>query len=377
MVKILVLGYGAVGSVIIRDLVESPRVSKVIVGARNIEKAKQCINEIGSDKLSAQHIDVTKSEDLVRKMIGFDAVANAAPYEHIVDVARAAIRAKVHLTDLGGLYDYTKRILELNGQAKKANITIVTGTGASPGLTNILAKYGANMLDQVETIKIRYAIKGGVYASPHTLLNQLTKKTIIYREKNVEVNPFSGSEEIEFLEPIGKVECYYALQSEIATIPRFIKGVKEVDHKVGFPAEMLSKFKPLIDLGLTSRKPVEMKGVSIEPIEFLLACIPFPKPKEMKDTMAIRVEVLGRELNKEALYLFQTSSGPKEDWSAGGTSFITGVSASIVVRMLAEGNLKARGVFPPEGCVDPEPFLAELTERRIDIHETFERTRIL
>ena len=37
-----------------------------------------------------------------------------------------------------------------------------------------------------------------------------------------------------------------------------------------------------------------------------------------------------------------------------------GIPASIVARMIGSGMVKARGVLPPEACIDPVVFMREL-----------------
>jgi len=47
---------------------------------------------------------------------------------------------------------------------------------------------------------------------------------------------------------------------------------------------------------------------------------------------------------------------------------LTGIPAAIGAQLLAEGRIEARGVFAPEGCLAPQPFLDELSKRGIEIH---------
>ncbi len=42
--------------------------------------------------------------------------------------------------------------------------------------------------------------------------------------------------------------------------------------------------------------------------------------------------------------------------------------------MIAKGDIDAKGTIPPELCVKPEPFIAELAKRDIKVYETVKRT---
>jgi saccharopine dehydrogenase-like NADP-dependent oxidoreductase len=41
--------------------------------------------------------------------------------------------------------------------------------------------------------------------------------------------------------------------------------------------------------------------------------------------------------------------------------------------MLAKGNIKTRGVIPPE-CLEPKPLLTEIAKKGIEIHENLQET---
>jgi saccharopine dehydrogenase (NAD+, L-lysine-forming) len=48
----------------------------------------------------------------------------------------------------------------------------------------------------------------------------------------------------------------------------------------------------------------------------------------------------------------------------------TGLPASIAALMLQADELTVKGVVAPEGCIDPEKFLAALIQRGARIHQT-------
>src|SRR5690606_932507 len=67
-------------------------------------------------------------------------------------VIRAAIEAKVHYVDICDDFDAAEAILAMDEEVKKAGITVLTGMGTSPGITNILARIGMDELDKTEEI---------------------------------------------------------------------------------------------------------------------------------------------------------------------------------------------------------------------------------
>ena len=62
---------------------------------------------------------------------------------------------------------------------------------------------------------------------------------------------------------------------------------------------------------------------------------------------------------------------PHEGWGLGGGIVSTASPAAAAVRMLARGEIDARGALPPEACIDPEAMFAELETRgvRFDLSE--------
>jgi saccharopine dehydrogenase-like NADP-dependent oxidoreductase len=54
---------------------------------------------------------------------------------------------------------------------------------------------------------------------------------------------------------------------------------------------------------------------------------------------------------------------PIERWGLGGGVVSTAAPAAAAVRLLARDRVEARGVLPPELCIEPEEMFAELERR--------------
>jgi len=379
--NVLVLGYGTTGSVIARDLAETSSANIVVADKRPL-KTKQLANELRSEKVTVEQIDVTDSQKLIGLLRrGVNVVVNSTFYQFNVNVMKAAIENGVHYIDLGGLYNVTLKQLELHDKAEKAGVTAILGCGCAPGVTNILAMHGANRLEKVESVNmysgaVVFKQITGVkvaYAVP-TLLDELTLNAYPYKNgKYVEVPPLSHEETVSFPEPIGDVKAYIVIHSELATIPRTInKGIKNAIFKIIISPASVSKLKVLDEVGLTSEEDVDVKGVSISPREFLeryFSSFTRPEIKKGDEVHVVRVEVAGEKDGKEARHTFDVINNPKPEWNASSSGFITGVSASIITQMLARGDVQLRGVLPSEACIRSEPFIRELTKRGIRLRE--------
>jgi len=380
--KVLVLGgAGAMGAVTVRDLAQSPDVSNVIIGNVSIARANQLKSSIGSEKVSVTRVDVSNRSCLVEAMKEADAVANATPYHLNVQIMKAAMKARRNLTDLGGVYHTTLEQLELNEEAKEAGITVVPGCGLAPGTADILAKYGADKLDAVDEVHIKY---GEVNLTPvkykwsfRTVLEEYTTGPVVYRNSEYKkLLPFSGKQVVKFPEAIGELTCCYGLYSGVATLPRTIRGVKVVDCLMVHSEEDEQRIKVLNEMGLTSSKPIDFRGEKISPREFLLRSAP-PPDSEAKDVAGVTVEVTGIKSGEKARCIYSVVLPYHEKYGTSALAYLTGVPLSIAGQMLARGEISDLGVLPPEAAVKPKPFFAELSKRDIKINETLETTRIL
>jgi len=368
--KMLVLGgCGAMGKAIVRDLCENPEVNEIVIGDVNLTKAKAYAKEVGSQKISVKKVDIKNQDQLVKACRGVNVVANASWYEFNLDVMKAALKTKSHYVDLGGLYHVSKKQLKLDKDFKKAGITAILGIGASPGITNVLAGYGASKLDSVEEVHIRTGAKGGggFAYSAKTILDEVTMNPVVFeKNKFKEVDPLSGKERYRLPSPVDEVEGFYSIHSELATLPFTIKGVKTVTFRVGFSPSLLQKVNVLLELGLLNMHQVPIRGVKISPKDFLYNYLgTLTAPPSMDEFKALQVEVIGKKGGVMKKLFFETVVKSSKKWNLRATAIWTGVPAAITAHWLGKGKILSKGVLPPEVGIDPEAFMSELAKRDI------------
>jgi len=222
------------------------------------------------------------------------------------------------------------------------------------------------------------------------------------------VPAMSEQEELDFPAPVGRVRVGHTLHSEVATLPLHFadRGIRWVSFKVGFPAAFMDKLALLTALGLADTSPVKLPSGTVVPRELLIHCVTktatAPGPEAAPDDAeAIWVRVRGRRAGPSgdpALAprdSFSTPDGvprnspsdtqpqadpverlaecvvrPHPAWGAGAGQLDTGVPPSIVAQFLATKVIDRPGVLPPEDAVPPEPFLAELATRNMEVTVT-------
>jgi len=383
--KILVLGgAGKMGGIAVQTLTNDPRVDEVVIADLNPEAARAVADYIASPKISITSIDLRDHEALVAALRDVDAVVNATVYYTNLPVMEACIEARTPYVDLGGLFHTTRKQLELDERFREAGVAAVLGVGSAPGVPNVQARYAAERLDSIETIRIYDGIKppppensAFTYAVA-TILDELTMQPMVFRDGEFRaMEPLSEFEDYQFTKPLGSLPMHLSLHSEVATLPISFadKGVKEVFFKInywGMSPETVARVRVLADYGLNSPEPVEVKGVKVAPRDLMISLLRkyeppstaflAPPANEPPDwTKEIVTEVRGTKDGREVTYRLGTLTVKG--------ALPTGAAPAIVAIWLAQGRIEP-GVHPPELALEPEDFFAELKKLGIETQVT-------
>jgi|SRR5699024_1331159 len=211
------------------------------------------------------------------------------PYYRFNTLAlEVAIEQGVHYIDLCDDYDVTIEALSLDELAKENNVTAITGMGASPGMTNILARLGADQLDTVQEINTYWVVGDAEPSGLGTLVHMfhiINGKIPTYNNGKETLIPAFQEEtakKIDFEGPIGEVTLYHVGHPEPVTLPKNIPNVQKVtNYGALLPEYQNHMFKTLVDMGLTSEESISFQGEQVSPLEFLLSFLPQNKGKEM------------------------------------------------------------------------------------------------
>ena len=385
--KITVLGgAGAMARSAVMDLLESAEVSALVLADINLKALEQLKESFKSRKVSTAEIDITNHQNLVQVLEGSDAVINGTVYYHNVEVMKACLEVKAHYVDMGGLFHVARKQMLLNENFKKAGITAILGMGSAPGIVNVMAKYAYDRLDTIDYVKIRDGIvnftkiKGplGIPYALVTILDEFVMNPYIFENGGwVELTPFSRPEEVDFPEPVGRQTTFATLHSEVATVPVSFKdkGVKEVSFKLALPKQFETKLRFLVDLGFGSKTPISLRGSKIGPRDVLLALAEkLPKTNAKPDDhKVLRVDVKGKKNGVELEYRLETIQHPYEKWNMRCGSFTVGFPVAVVAKMLASGQVKAKGAMGSEKAIHPETFFKELAKRGMEVTATLKK----
>lgn len=327
--------------------------------------------------VQTQELDVSDERALAHLMKDVDVTINAASYKFNLHVIRAAIDAKCNVVDLGGLYHMTLRELRYDRRAREAGITVILGMGDDPGTSNVMARMASWELDSVSEIRVRWGSsstdsEGVAFGfSVATCLDEATMKAVkLSGGKIAEIPPLSEMEEVEFPDPVSRQRTYAILHSELATLPKFIEGVRDVSYKDSWDPATINVVKFLRSSGFAHDGTIEVDGREVSPRKVLLALLSPNEPKTAVGCLTVTVFGKRRGRFTEVAY----SLGPihySHAYRAPCTAYSTAMPASIVAQMLSKGLIEQKGVLPPESFTQSQVkhFLREMKARGLVVRK--------
>ena len=244
--KAMVLGTGAVGSVIAEILGHSEEFDKVVLADVNLERARRAEKKVSADKVTVQRVDASDTDSMVTAFREFDIVLNAVIPRFNMNIMAACLASKTNYVDMAWdvALDKTRpgeviretpamHFLKLDAEYKNAGLTGMMGLGCDPGLSNLFARMGSDRMDRVSQILVRDGDNGAVAGhhfaplwSPETLIEEVLMPATYYADGHYrKLPPFSGKEHFHFPDPLGTLPIYNVDHEEAETLPTYIGEV--------------------------------------------------------------------------------------------------------------------------------------------------------
>jgi len=194
--KVLALGgSGGMGRYAVQYLYKIEQIDKIYIADVNASSAKKFASYFNS-RVEGFGLDIRDFESLKMEMSKVDIVVNTTGpfFKYAEPLLRAAIQTSTHYFDICDDWEPTEKMLQMNEEAKKANITAIIGLGASPGLTNILAQIAISELDEVTKVYTGWDMssakpesdssQSGVNAAMVHGIEQMIGKVKIFKNRN-------------------------------------------------------------------------------------------------------------------------------------------------------------------------------------------------
>ena len=235
--RIFILGAGATGSLLAQLLERQGHV--VWCGDRDPERARRFLGKKSIIPVAA--VNARNLRGIVRAAGDSELIINATASVFNEIVLRAALRLRAHYLDLSSHLTRhpfkPEQFRYLEKFSEKHRVALINA-GAAPGLTNLLVKRAAGLLDEVLSVQIRLYESSESddpisQWSPEVSFDEAISQPRIYRHKKFRLaKRFSELEKFRFPEPIGETRVLLAAQDEVATLPYAIP-MRDMDVKIG------------------------------------------------------------------------------------------------------------------------------------------------
>ena len=375
--KLLVIGAGMMGSAAAYDMARQAQVESITLADFDTKRAKNAaarVNRLAGDKkVKAASVDASNPRQAATLMKGHDGVLSAVPYFHNLGLAKAAIASKCHFADLGGNNTVVRNTLKLSKQAADAGVGLAPDCGLSPGMASIL---GGELMRRVggkaDALKIYV---GGLPLQPvapfnyqlvfsvEGLINEYCEPARILRKgKLITIDPLSEIEEFN-IPGWPALEAFHT-SGGTSTMPEtFVQNVGECFEKTIRYRGHCAMIRTLYDFGFFSSAKRKIGKVQIAPREMTTSLFLEKFVVDAPEATILRVEAHAK--GQVASFMLVDKTDPKTKLTSMMRT--TAWPASIVLQMMASGEISKSGDVLQERDVPADRFLKEMGARGLPI----------
>jgi saccharopine dehydrogenase-like NADP-dependent oxidoreductase len=380
-VKVVQLGCGVTGLVCAEHLEHNPKVDELVLADKQTQPAAELVERSVNDKTTLQKTDANDLSDLKKLMRGCDLVVTSIPSDFNPMLLKAALAVGVDYVDFTIPMRTILHFDEIGKACEDAGIRALTAVGSDPGISDVFAMHGAAKLDEVHEIHIKDADNA---TSPdyevftlwctNDMLDEITMKAAVYENGVINwLPPLSRKELFAFPDPVGAHTVYNTTHDETFLIPKFLKNVKYVDFMIVVPDKLALLANTMRDLGLHSKKPINVKGVEVKPLEVVASCLPnpFDMVGKIKGSAGIMVDAIGMRKGEKCrvrTWVGMTHEDAFKIHNSTATGYLVGTGAAIGAEMLVAGDVKHSGLFVPE-MLPIERYMHRMKGKGLGIHE--------
>ena len=371
--KVLALGgSGGMGRFAVETSMSFENIDEITVADINSDAAI-AFAESMNEKVKGIGLNVTDIDDLKAQMRQADIVINTVGpfFKYGPPILEAALDSGCDYLDINDDWEPTLEMLKFHRKAENNSHTAILGMGASPGLTNMLGAAAIGELDEVETLYTGWTMDGatpeeessqsGINAAMIHGVQQMTGTVRIHNDgKSKMVKPLKQVE-IDF-PGFGKFKPHIFGHPEAITFPHHFKTIKNsinLAHGSGFG--VLKWIMRLVD----------WKIISVERAAGIVQNLSSSIRKDLEEQgIDSRLNLKNTNFS-EPPPLYALATGLKNGEKAScGTVFnssdlismgeATGIPLACGLKLLVDGKILKKGVFAPEGAINPHEFFKEL-----------------
>ena len=349
--RIIVLGAGLVGGPMAIDLSRDERFEVTVADysddALNNMKAK-------CPEVSAVKEDLSNPEGVTALVRDYDLVVNAVPSFMGFETAKAIIEAGKNSVCISF---YEEDPFELDHLAKENNVTMIMDCGVFPGMGSALIMHVVRKLDKVESVLVyvgglpeirEWPTEYKAVFSPIDVIEEYIRPARCIENGVKVVRPALSELEYVFFPKIGTLEAFNT--DGLRTLTKTVDASNMKEKTLRYPGHA-EKMAMLREMGFFSKEErIEIKGLRISPLE-MTAQVLFPhwklKPGEA-DITIFKAIVDGTKDGQKMRYTIDMFDKYCQDTDVTSMARTTGYTATLAIRMIAEGLYTHKGISPPE-----------------------------
>jgi lysine 6-dehydrogenase len=374
----LVLGAGLQGTACAADLLADPAVTSVTLADLRVDPLPAFLApHLAGGRLRLSPLDVRDEAAVRAAMAGVEAVCSAIPYYFNLPLARLAVAAGRHFTDLGGNTAIVQQQRALDAEARARGVSVVPDTGLAPGMVNVIAQHGIDQFATVESVRLYV---GGLPQVPEPplgyqvaysiegMVDYYTTPSLVLRDGvPTEVAALSERVAVPFAAPLGELEAFHTAGGLSTMVYRYAGRIPVMEYKtLRYPGHA-TIMAAIRDLGLLDTDPVAFPEGTVSPRALFVRVAGERLRKGKPDLVALRVEVTGRTADG-ARQCRTWEVVDRADEARGVTAMMrtTGYTLAITGLLQRTGVIPP-GVHTPDEGIPPQRYFDALAARGITV----------
>jgi saccharopine dehydrogenase (NAD+, L-lysine forming) len=396
--KVLIIGAGGVGNVVVKKCAMNPEVfSEVVLASRTLRKcdaiAEECAKIGLPTKVQTAQVDADNVPELValiNKVKPFMIINVALPYQDLT-IMDACLETGIHYMDTANYEPKDVAKFEYSWQwayqerFKEKGLMALLGCGFDPGVTQVYTAYANkhhfDEMHYLDIIDCNAGDHGKAFATnfnPEINIREITQKGKYWENGEwVEIEAMSIHKPIDY-PGIGPKESYVLYHEELESLVKNFPTLKRARFWMTFGQQYITHLNVLENVGMTSIKPIKFQGMDIVPLEFLKAVLPEPSSlgENYSGETSIGCQIKGIKDGVDKTYYVWNNCKHQDCWKevqAQGVSYTTGVPAMLGAMMMITGEWMKPGVWNCEE-MNPDPFMVMLNVHGLPWHEEINGT---
>ena len=384
MNSILIVGAGGVGSVAAHKCAQLPEIfHEIHLASRTHSKCKIIASSVlrrTGEEVSTYRMNADDLDETVRllRTVRPDLLLNLAlPYQNLT-LMEACLATGTNYLDTANYESPEVARFEYKWQWRyhqrfqEQNLCALLGSGFDPGVTNVFTAFSAkHHFDEILELDI-VDVNGGennesfaTNFNPEINIREVSAKCRHWEGgKFVESPPFSTHRPFSCPGDEPDHEIYRMYHEELESLTLKYPSLRKAQFWMSFSPSYLRSLEVLQNVGMTSIRPIEFRGRSIVPLQFLTSLLPDPASLGESTTgkTCIGCIIRGTKGGQfRSIYVYNSCSHDRsfEETGSQAVSYTTGVPAMIGAKLMLQKKWFEPGVWNMEHF-NPDPFMKDL-----------------